>query len=166
MEAKDFYRDNVAFLYRHFGSFKDQARFFMAPVPFEVKYELSLKKGGAPIQTIRLVPASIPIGALFLCWDLYPEYFQVTKDGKTGYVYSFNGSPLSGANCWSAVVLETGETFSGHGDPHFRIRCQALHDAVIRSRKAVAAFQRESGHGDLTPASLEEIVAFISVRCN
>ena len=71
MEDFNFYRDNVAFLYRHFDGFKSNARFFMSPVPFEVKYELFLSKGRKPFQIIRLVPSPIPIGALSLCWDTY-----------------------------------------------------------------------------------------------
>ena len=91
MEAFDFYRDNVAFLYRHFGGFKSVAEYFMAPVPFEVKYEFFLKKGRTPFQTIRMVKAPISIGALFLCWETYPELFRVpcgTDGEKTGMVYS------------------------------------------------------------------------------
>lgn len=45
MEDFNFYRDNVAFLYRHCDGFKSNVRFFMSPVPFEVKYEFLLKKG-------------------------------------------------------------------------------------------------------------------------
>ena len=71
MEVDNFYCDNVALLYRHFGNFSSNARLFMAPVSFEVKYELFLSKGRKPFQIIRLVPSPIPIGALSLCWDTY-----------------------------------------------------------------------------------------------
>ena len=71
MEVDNFYCDNVALLYRHFGNFSSNARLFMAPVSFEVKYELFLSKGRKPFQIIRLVPSPIPIGALSLCWDMY-----------------------------------------------------------------------------------------------
>ena len=53
------------------GKFSSNARLFMAPVSFEVKYELFLSKGRKPFQIIRLVPSPIPIGALSLCWDMY-----------------------------------------------------------------------------------------------
>ena len=51
MEDYNFYRDNVAFLYRHFGRFKSNARFFMSPVPFEVKYEFFQGKGDKNFRT-------------------------------------------------------------------------------------------------------------------
>ena len=161
MEAKDFYRDNIALLYRRFGSFRTNARLFMASVPFEVKYELSLKKGGKPFQTIRLVESPIPVGALLLCWETYPELFRVEAGGKTGFIYCFNGSPLSGANCWSAVDPETGETFSGVGDRSFRTRCEALNAAVLQSREAVEEMKRRKGCQEFTPASLEELVEYV-----
>lgn len=71
MEVDNFYCDNVALLYRHFGNFSSNARLFMAPVSFEVKYELFLSKGRKPFQFIRLVSSPIPIGALSLCSDTY-----------------------------------------------------------------------------------------------
>lgn len=164
MEAINFYRDNVAFLFRHFDGFKSVANYYMAPVPFEVKYELSLKKGHSPFHTIRLVKAPISIGALFLCWETYPELFRVPcgKDGeKTGMVYSFNGSPLSGANDWSAVCLETGEHFHGNGDKNFRARCEALNAAVIQSEDALEEMKKRKGLSDFTPASLQELVEYV-----
>ena len=48
MEVDNFYCDNVALLYRHFGNFSSNVRLFMAPVSFEVKYELFLSKGRKP----------------------------------------------------------------------------------------------------------------------
>ena len=169
MEAFDFYRDNVAFLYRHFGGFKSVAKYFMAPVPFEVKYEFFLKKGRTPFQTIRMVKAPISIGALFLCWETYPELFRVpcgTDGEKTGMVYSFNGSPLSGANDWSAVCLETGEFFQGKGDKNFRTRCEALNAAVLQSEEALEEMKKRKGVSDFTPASLQELVEFVKEKAN
>lgn len=169
MEAINFYRDNVAFLFRHFDCFKSVAKYFMAPVPFEVKYEFFLKKGRTPFQTIRMVKAPISIGALFLCWETYPELFRVpcgTDGEKTGMVYSFNGSPLSGANDWSAVCLETGEFFQGKGDKNFRTRCEALNAAVLQSEEALEEMKKRKGVSDFTPASLQELVEFVKEKAN
>lgn len=166
MEAKDFYRDNIALLYRRFGSFRTNARLFMAPVPFEVKYELFLRKGGKPFQTIRLVESPIPVGALLLCWESCPDLFRLEAGGKTGFIYSFNGSPLSGANCWSAVDPETGETFSGEGDRSFRTSCEALNAAVLQSREAVEEMKKRKSCQEFTPASLEELVEYVKGRSN
>ena len=169
MEDFNFYRDNVAFLYRHFDGFKSNARFFMSPVPFEVKYEFFLKKGRTPFQTIRMVKAPISIGALFLCWETYPELFRVpcgTDGEKKGMVYSFNGSPLSGANDWSAVCLETGEFFQGKGDKNIRTRCEALNAAVLQSEEALEEMKKRKGGSDFTPASLQELVEFVKEKAN
>ena len=169
MEDFNFYRDNVAFLYHHFDGFKSVAKYFMAPVPFEVKYDFFLKKGRTPFQTIRMVKAPISIGALFLCWETYPELFRVpcgTDGEKTGMVYSFNGSPLSGANDWSAVCLETGEFYQGKGDKNFRTRCEALNAAVLQSEEALEEMKKRKGMRDFTPASLQELVEFVKEKAN
>lgn len=169
MEDFNFYRDNVAFLYHHFDGFKSAAKYFMAPVPFEVKYDFFLKKGRTPFQTIRMVKAPISIGALFLCWETYPELFRVpcgTDGEKTGMVYSFNGSPLSGANGWSAVCLETGEFYQGKGDKNFRTRCEALNAAVLQSEEALEEMKKRKGVSDFTPASLQELVEFVKEKAN
>ena len=166
MDAKDFYRENIAFLARRFGDFRHEARFFMAPVPFEVRYDLYVKKKSVPAMTLRPVKAPIPIGALLLCWESCPELFRVRggKDGETeGMIYSFNGSPLSGANDWSAVSLDTGDTFSGKGDPNFKERCAVLNDAVIQSEEAVEAFVKKKGAA-VIPATLEELVDWLKAR--
>ena len=165
----NFYRDNVAFLYRHFDGFKSNARFFMSPVPFEVKYEFFLKKGRTPFQTIRMEKAPISIGALFLCWETYPELFRIpcgTDGANTGMVYSFNGSQLSGANDWPAVCLETGEFFQGKGDKNFRTRCEALNAAVLQSEEALEEMKKRKGVSDFTPASLQELVEFVKEKAN
>lgn len=88
MEVYNFYCDNVALLYRHFGNFSSNARLFMAPVSFEVKYELFLSKGRKPFQIIRLVPFSIPIGALSLCWDTYRNSSVCPGRGRSFRLYN------------------------------------------------------------------------------
>lgn len=158
MEEFDFYRENIALLHRHFGAFRRDARYFFTPVPFEVKYELTLSKKGKPLQEIRLVKSPIPIGALFLCWESYPELFTVPCAGGTAHVVSFNGSPLSGADCWTAVCLETGETISGSNSGLFRKRCEALNAATVQSGQALEAMKARKGLKDFNPASLEELV--------
>lgn len=50
MKGYDLYRDNVAMLFRHFDEYKTQARFFMVPLPFEVKYELFIGRR-SPLQS-------------------------------------------------------------------------------------------------------------------
>lgn len=169
MENFDLYRDNVAFLYRHFDDFKSNARYFMTPAPFEVKYEFSFKKGGKPFQTTMLVKSPISIGALFLCWESYPELFMVqfgNATEKSGMIYSFNGSPLSGSNIWSAVCLETGEFFSGNNDRNFRTRCEALNAAVHQSEEALEEMKKRKGTSDFTPAALQELVEYVKGLTN
>jgi len=162
MEEFSFYRDNVAKLYRHFDDYKQQARNFMCPLPFEVKYELSTKKGGKPFQTIWMVKSPVCIGALFLAWQHYPELFRVTtSEGKTGMIFSFNGSPLSGSNTWSAVDTETGEIFSGTGAPSFMDRCQCLNEAVLQSEEMAEEYRKRKQLPDFVPATLEELVAYV-----
>ena len=169
MEDFNFYRDNVAFLYHHFDRFKSVAKYFMVHVPFEVKYDLFLKKGNSPFQTIRMVKTPISIGAMFLCWETYPELFRVPcgKNGeKKGMVYFFNGSPLIGANDWSAVCLETGEFFHGKGDKNFRTRCEALNAAVLQSEEALEDMKKRKGLSDFTPATLQELVDYVKGNAN
>lgn len=165
MEAFNFYRDHVAFLYRHFDGFRHIARYFMTPVPFEVRYELSPRRGGPPLNIIRLVKSPITIGALFYCWEQCPELFRVTLGEKEGMVYSFNGSPFSGMNCYAAVCLETGETFSGRDDRNFRERCRVLDAVVVRSEEALAELQSRGGAKGFAPATLEELAAFVEENC-
>ena len=76
-------------------------------------------------------------------------------------VYSFNGSPLSGANDWSAVCLETGELFQGKGDKNFRTRCEALNAAVLQSEEALEEMKKRKGVSDFIPASLQELVEYV-----
>lgn len=169
MEDFKLYRDNVAFLFQHFDKFKSNARFFMSPVPFEVKYELFLKKGETPFQTIRMVKSPICIGALFMCWENYPDLFQITcglNEKQTGMVFSFNGSPLSGTNNWSAVCLENGEVFSGQNDKNFRSRCEALNAAVLQSEGALEEMKKRKKLNDFTPATLQELVEYVKGMVN
>ncbi len=166
MEEFDFYRENIALLHRHFGSFLRDSRYFFTPVPFEVKYELTLCKKGKNLQEIRLVKSPIPIGALFLCWESYPELFTVPCAGGTAHVVSFNGSPLSGADCWTAVCLETGETLSGSNSGLFRKRCEALNAATIQSGQALEAMKARKGLKEFNPASLEELVDHVKALGN
>jgi len=161
MEESDFYRDNVAYLYRHFDDFKTKARYFMSPLPFEVKYEISTSKRRAPFQTFRLVKAPITLGALFLAWKQYPELFKIEKDGNTGMIFSFNGSPLSGQNVWNAVNVETGEIFSGNNAPSFHDRCTCLNDAVIQCEEGIEEYRRINRIETFSPATLNETVEFV-----
>jgi len=164
MEVSDFLGENVATLYRHFDEFKTKAMYFMTELPFEVKYELTAAKGRKPLMEIRLVHAPIPIGALFLCWQSNPELFRApcSTPDKEYLIYSFNGSPLSGANCWSAVCLETGERISGNADRNFRKRCECLDEAVLVSQQMLAEYKKRKGVDVLIPATLEELVEFIN----
>lgn len=164
MKGYDLYRDNVAMLFRHFDEYKTSARFFMAPLPFEVKYELFIgRRKSATI--LRPVASPIPLGALMLCWRQYPELFTVdTPSGKSMF-FSFNGSPLSGSNCYSAVNLETGEITEGHDAPGFHKRCAALNAAVEQSRVLLKEYcgRNNTSPEEFVPASLEEVVDY--VRC-
>ena len=161
MEEFTFYRDNVAKLYHHFDDYKCRAKYFMSPIPFEVKYELSLSKKAAPFQVIRPVKSPICLGALFLCWQEYPELFEVSSEGRIGMIFEFNGSPLSGANSWTAVNLESGEIFSGKNAPRFMERCQCLNEAVLQSEEHLEEGKKAQGITEFTPATLQEVVEFI-----
>lgn len=161
MEDYNFYRDNVAYLFRHFDDFMTKAKYFMTPLPFEVKYELFVSKHKTPIQTFRLVKGPITLGTLFSAWKDYPELFRITKEGKTGMIFSFNGSPHSGLNNWSAVDTESGEVFSGTGAPSFLDRCQCLNDIVLQCEECVEEFKQRNGLDTFTGATLQETVDYI-----
>ena len=162
MQGFDLYRDNVALLYRHFDEYKTKSRFFMSPLPFEVRYELytSRKK---PLTVLNPVQSPIPLGALFLCWEQYPELFRVETSIGEAMIFSFNGSPLSGANCYSAVNLKTGEVVQGNNAPSFMKRCAALNGAIGISKQIVKEMcQRKSMNPEeFQPAPLDDVIAFV-----
>lgn len=165
MQGFDLYRDNVALLYRHFDEYKTKSRFFMSPLPFEVRYELytSRKK---PLTVLNPVQSPIPLGALFLCWEQYPELFRVETSIGEAMIFSFNGSPLSGANCYSAVNLKTGEVVQGNNAPSFMKRCAALNGAIGISKEMVKEMcQRKSMNPEeFQPAPLDDVIAFVKER--
>lgn len=161
MEGFDFYRDNVALLYRHFDDFRTSARYFFTPVPFEVKYELFLKKSKKPFQVLRLVKDPITIGALFLCWEQQPDLFRVSERGKEGFIIAINGSPLTGTEHWLAVDPDNGDVFSGMGGERFRTRCGALNTAVLQSEEALEKIRVGKGLNGFSPATMEELVEYV-----
>lgn len=152
MDKNEFYKQNVGFLFKNFDKFKEIGEYFMVPVPFEVKYEMSLKKRNEPFYSIEMVHNPITIGALFLAWNQYPELFKIEDGKKSGMIYSFNGSPLTGSNCWSAVNIETGENFSGKNALNFRARCACLNEAVKYGQQLFE---------NIEPKSMEELVEFV-----
>lgn len=91
------------------------------------------------------------------------------RHGEIGhdlFVQRFNGSPLSGANIWSAVCLETGEFFSGNNDRNFRTRCEALNAAIHQSEEALEELKKRKGTSDFTPATLQELVEYVKGLTN
>lgn len=152
MEGYEFYKQNVGFLFKNFDKFREIGEYFMVPIPFEVKYEMTLKKNQEPFYSVELVRNPITIGALFLAWEQYPELFKVEDGEKSGMIYSFNGSPMSSSNCWSAVDIETGNDFSGKNAPSFRARCACLDEAVKYG---------QSLFGDIRPKTMDELVEFV-----
>lgn len=161
MKGTSLYRDNVALLYRHFEEYKTNSRMFMAILPFEVKYVLCTGRR-KELMTIRPVRTPIPLGALFLCWQQYPELFTVDTPSGKSMIFSFNGSPLSGSNCYSAVNLETGEITEGHNAPRFHERCNVLNAAVAESKKMLAEFcnRKNIPVEEFVPATWEDVVRF------
>lgn len=164
MEAFNFYGENVANFYRHFDEFKTQARYFLTPLPFEVKYVLSTAERKSHLIDIPLVQAPIPIGALFLCWQNRPDLFLApgSTPEKKYFIYSFNGSPFSGANCWDAVCLETGERVSGKDDKRFLKRCACLDEAIRWTNQALADYKRRKKVDVVLPATLEDLAELCS----
>ena len=161
MQDFDLYRDNVAFLYRHFNEYKTKSRFFMSSLPFEVRYELSIGRK-KPLTVLNPVQSPIPLGALFLCWQQYPELFKVETSNGEAMIFSFNGSPLSGANSYSAVNLKTEEIIQGNNAPGFMKRCAALNGAIDISKEMVKEMCQREGMNpeDFLPASLEDVIGF------
>lgn len=164
MEEFEIYRDNVAMLYRRFDEYKTRARMFMAPAPFEVKYDVSLRQGKKTLMSLAPVKSPIPIGALFLCWQQFPGLFTVETPSGKAMIFSFNGSPLSGSNVYSAVVLETGEIVNGKNAPRFGERCQALDAAVRQSDAFLADMCRRNGMTpeEFVPARVGEVVQLLN----
>lgn len=162
MQGFDLYRDNVALLYRHFDEYKTKSRFFMSPLPFEVRYELSIERKKT-LTVLNPVQSPIPLGALFLGWRQYPELFKIETANGEAMIFSFNGSPLSGANCYSAVNLKTGEIVQGNNAPGFMKRCAALNDAINITKEMVKEMcQRKSMNPkEFQPAPLEEVIEFV-----
>lgn len=162
MQGFDLYRDNVALLYRHFDEYKTKSRFFMSPLPFEVRYELSIGRK-KPITVLNPVQTPIPLGALFLCWEQYPELFKVETSIGEAMIFSFNGSPLSGANCYSAVNLKTGEVLQGNNAPGFMKRCAALNGAIDISNEMVKemCLRKNMNPDEFQPAPLDDVIGFV-----
>lgn len=165
MQGFDLYRDNVALLYRHFDEYKTKSRFFMSPLPFEVRYELSIERKKT-LTVLNPVQSPIPLGALFLGWRQYPELFKIETANGEAMIFSFNGSPLSGANCYSAVNLKTGEVVQGNNAPSFMKRCAALNGAIGISKEMVKEMcQRKSMNPEeFHPAPLDDVIAFVKER--
>ena len=162
MKGHDLYSDNLALLYRHFGEYRTKSQYFMTPLPFEVRYELSTGRR-KQLMVLRPVKSPIPLGALFLCWDNSPELFRVSTPSGDAMIFSFNGSPLSGANCWSAVNLETGEIIQGDNAPKFMDRCRCLDSAVRTAGGMLDEMCSRKGidRKEFKPSTLEETVRFV-----
>ena len=162
MKGFDLYRDNVALLYRHFDEYRTQSQYFMAPLPFEVRYSLSIGRK-EQLMVLQPVKSPIPLGALFLCWENNPELFRVSTPSGDAMIFSFNGSPLSGSNSWSAVNLGTGEVIQGLNTPGFLKRCSALSEAMAYADRLLSEMleRKHMDPEDFSPATLEEVVEFV-----
>ncbi|MCQ2172712.1 MAG: hypothetical protein MJZ17_08200 [Bacteroidales bacterium] len=162
MKGYDLYRDNVALLYRRFGEYRTHSRYFFSPLPFEVKYELFSGRSKR-LMDIRSVRVPIPLGALFLCWEQYPDLFRVATPSGDAMIFSFNGSPLSGANSYSAVNLETGEVFQGNNAPGFLNRCKCLDSAIETVELGLEQMCERKGvpRAEFSSASIEETVEYV-----
>lgn len=162
MKGNSLYRDNVAILYRHFDEYKTRAKKFFAHLPFEVKYVLTTGRR-KELMTLRPVRTPIPLGALFMCWQQYPELFRVGDSDGNMMIFSFNGSPLSGNNSYAAVDLETGEITEGENAPRFMDRCRALDSAIETSNKMLKDLCDGSNMKveDFVPNTLEEVIEFV-----
>lgn len=162
MKGFDLYRDNVALLYRRFGEYRTHTKYFFAPLPFEVKYKLYARRK-MRLMEIQSVRGPIPLGALFLCWEQYPDLFKVATPSGDAMIFSFNGSPLSGANSYSAVNLETGELIQGNGAPGFLNRCRCLDSAIETVEQGLEQLCKrdEISRDEFHPASIEETVEYV-----
>ena len=162
MKGFDLYRDNVALLYRRFGEYRTHSKYFFSPLPFEVKYELFAGRNRR-LMEIRPVRVPIPLGALFLCWEQYPDLFRVATPSGDAMIFSFNGSPLSGSNSYWAVNLKTGEVIQGNGAPGFLNRCRCLDSAIETVEQGLEQFCAKKGisRDEFHPASIEETVEYV-----
>jgi len=155
---KDFqtFQSNILFLYNNFEKVRTSAKCFFTTAPYEVCYTMSI--GGTNVMNFKLVKDPIPIGCLFMGWDIKPDLFQIEKDGKKGFIFHFSGSPLSGSNNWTGVILETGEIITGKDDSRFRERCEFINFLTEKCGKNLHELMEQKGTEHFNPYTLDELI--------